>query len=119
MSKVLVIGPDRDLCDVVLICLESQGHEGTCSVDPDDGVSLHVGSPFDAVIVDLDLSTGRYAGAIRELRRRSPDVIIVVTIWKEIPPEVAMEAGATSTLHKPFDCSAILELVPAASESTP
>lgn len=116
LSNVLVIGPDGDLCALVLLCLESAGHQGRCSVDPDEGVALHVASPFDVVIVDLDLSAGVYAAAIRDLRRRSPDIVIVATIWKEIPPEVALEAGATSTLHKPFDCSAILDRVPARRE---
>lgn len=113
MSNVLVIGPDGDLCDVVLLCLEMAGHEGKCSVDPKGGVALHVATPFDVVIVDLDVSTGAYTAAIRELRRRSPHLPIVATMWRDLPAGVASAAGATATLPKPFDCSAMLDLLAA------
>lgn len=97
----------------MLLCLELAGHQGQCSVDPDDGVARHLASPFDAVIVDLDVSAGAYTAAIGEIRRRAPDLPIVATMWREIPAKVALAAGATATVLKPFDCSVILDLLAA------
>jgi hypothetical protein len=34
-------------------------------------------------------------------------------MWREIPAKVALAAGATATVLKPFDCSVILDLLAA------
>ena len=112
MTRVLIMDDDTQVRDATAMLLTAKGFDVVAVADGNSGVeAVRTAAPFDLVIVDLfmpgmdGLQTTR---AIRALDASVPIIAVsgfMMGDWRlEMPnfDSMATEAGAHSTLYKPF-----------------
>jgi len=110
---VLVLDDEKVICQAVKRILE---HEGltVATVNDCDGALAHPAAAHCRLAVcDIVLPDGSGVDVIRELKRRRPDLPVLVITGYATPQQenAAMEAGAARFLAKPFEQSELLEAV--------
>jgi CheY-like chemotaxis protein len=111
MTSVLIIDDDEAVRAATKILLDANGFETVAVADGKAGVAEITARTFDVVIVDLfmagmnGLDTTK---AIRSVRPQVPIIAVSGFMFGGSCPEmpnfnaIAVEAGATLTLYKPF-----------------
>ncbi|MGH6726825.1 MAG: response regulator [Pseudolabrys sp.] len=120
MASILIIDDDEAVRAATKILLEANGFEAVAVADGKSGVAAISQRPFDLVIVDLFM-TGmnglETTKAIREISPRVPIVAASGFMFGGSCPEMpdfgamAVEAGATATLYKPFHPKEFLKTI--------
>jgi CheY-like chemotaxis protein len=120
MACILIIDDDEAVRSATKIVLEAHGFDIVAAADGQSGVEAIKERQFDLVIVDLfmrgmdGLETTK---AIRKLNLRVPIITASGFMFGGSCPEMpnfqdmALEAGATSTLYKPFRPKELLEAI--------
>jgi len=117
MARILVIDDNEDVRAIVCAVLESAGHEVTHAADGAWGLRAQRESPVALVVTDIFMPEKEGLETIRDLRREYPDLKIIAMsgagarLQADYHLLTAREFGAHSILHKPFEPSALLELV--------
>jgi two-component system chemotaxis response regulator CheY len=122
MPSVLIIDDDRMVREATRILLSARGYEVVVAENGKSGVETARSRPFDVAIVDLfmpDMDGLQVIGAIHELKPRMPMIAASGFMFGsgEAVPDMpdfsnmAAEAGAVSTLYKPFRPDALLREV--------
>jgi DNA-binding response OmpR family regulator len=121
MAKILLIDDERDVLVMLAEVLAREGHHVTAL---SSGVSLlqsvgadAITSRFDLVITDVMLPDVNGLDIIRALKAGHPSVLTIAMSGgvRGVGPEswdrAAMNAGATTTLTKPFSMSDLRRVV--------
>jgi CheY-like chemotaxis protein len=120
MPKILIIDDDRLVRDATKALLHSKGYDVIVAEDGKSGIEAARMDRFDAVIVDLfmpDLDGLQVIGAIRKANPLVPMIAASGFMFDGECPAMpnfeamAAEAGAVSTLYKPFRPDALLRAV--------
>jgi DNA-binding response OmpR family regulator len=116
MSRILVIDDDRLVRFTIRTALEQAGHEVVEAEDGVRGLEAFDAAPFDLVISDLLMPEKEGVETVREIRRRSTRVKILVVSgggsMKMLDYLAMAEAlGADRSLAKPFTSRALVEAV--------
>jgi CheY-like chemotaxis protein len=120
MACILIIDDDEAVRSATKIALDANGFDVVAVADGKSGVSAIKDRQFDAVIVDLFMPGMDGLETTKAIRKLSPLVpIIAVSDFMfggkcpEMPnfQEMAAEAGALSTLYKPFRPKELLQAV--------
>jgi CheY-like chemotaxis protein len=118
MTRVLIMDDDTAVRDATAMLLVAKGFEVVAVPDGESGVDAVRAGAFDLVIVDLfmpgmdGLQTTR---AIRAIDRSVPIIAVsgfMLGDWRlEMPnfDAMAAEAGAYSTLYKPFQPAVLFQ----------
>ena len=103
-GHILLVDDDIGLLELLVMFLESIGHQVTAHADPEDAIRDLPNTPFDLVISDLrmgPLDGMSLLNTIQELDQPPP--VIIITAHGCIPSAVdAMRNGAFHYLTKPF-----------------
>ena len=103
-SKILLIDDDESLLQVTAHQLAQAGYQVTAALTGEEGLNEFQHGGFKAVVTDLALPAMHGIEVLREVRRQTQDVaVIVITAFGTI--ENAVEActlGADDYLTKPF-----------------
>lgn len=111
MTRVLIIDDDKTVREATRILLVAQGYEATTAEDGRAGIELAREGGFDIAIVDVFMPGMDGLTATQAIHREKPNLpIIAVSGFMFGGPcptmphfeAMALEAGATSTLYKPF-----------------
>jgi two-component system, response regulator FlrC len=110
---LLIVEDDRDLRDALCITLELAGHVVIPAADGDAALAALRRQRVGLVISDIQMRPLDGLGLLREIRRDHAHVpVILMTAFGDIENAVAaMRAGASDYLPKPFEPSALLQLV--------
>jgi DNA-binding response OmpR family regulator len=114
--RVLLIDDNVDLTSMLSLCLQADGVDVMVAADGEAGLALLKERPVDVVVTDLFMPDKDGIETIVELKKRYPDVKIVVmsgftSIGGTDYLGVARELGAVTTLKKPFDPAELSKVV--------
>jgi len=113
---VLIIDDESEIRESLQTLLEMEGYEVETAVDGQDGL-LHLGErPFDLVLLDLALPDRNGMEVLQEIRARDPLLsVVMITAYGTVENAVlAMQAGASNFIQKPWDNEKLLADVRAA-----
>jgi CheY-like chemotaxis protein len=127
MSRILIIDDDALVREATKIILSARGHDVTLAADGKSGIEIARSQCFDVAIVDLFMPGMDGLQVIEAIRRSKPDMPMIAAsgflFGGECPPmpnfdAMAAEAGALTTLYKPFRPEALLLAIATALETT-
>jgi CheY-like chemotaxis protein len=131
MARVLVIDDDELVRQSLRRMLEKGGHEVGLAANGRHGLALFLDDTYDLVITDILMPEMEGLETVRELRRLSPAVPVVVITGSAsggsrgaaspLPDYLQMSKllGASHTLRKPFTGPQLLEVVSACLAAGP
>ncbi len=103
-GRILVIDDEPIIQEVLRDILSREGHALEAAPDAESGLLALERGEFDLVILDLMLPGLGGLEALREIKKRDPDqVVIMITAYGSVETAVqAMRMGADDYLTKPF-----------------
>jgi two-component system, NtrC family, response regulator GlrR len=116
---VLVVDDDVELCELLALRLEAKGYRLSACHGVRSAIHYLGREHVDSVLLDLRLGDGDGFEVLEAIRKRSPDVpVIVLTAHGSIETAVdAMQRGAFGFLTKPFLDHDLLQKLKHATES--
>jgi CheY-like chemotaxis protein len=120
MTRILIIDDDQAVRTATKIALGASGFDVVAVADGKSGLAEVAKQHFDVVIVDLFMPGMDGLETTKAIRNLSPRVPIITASGfmfggkcPEMPlfQELAEEAGAISTLYKPFRPKELLQAV--------
>ncbi len=110
---VLVVDDERVVADAVGLVLRAEGLEVAGAADAETALAHPALAECQLVLCDLMLPGQSGLEAVRLIRARRPGLpIVVITGYATVAQQdLALAAGATAFLAKPFDDSELLTLV--------
>src|ERR1051325_2710685 len=101
--RILLVDDDRELIDLLAFALKRAGLEPIGAHDAPTALRLFEERQPDLGVLDTNLGTSSGLDVLRELRRRSPLPVIMLTALDSEEDKVrGLEAGADDYLTKPF-----------------
>jgi CheY-like chemotaxis protein len=120
MACILIIDDDETVRRTAKIVLDANGFDAVLVADGKSGINAVEERHFDAVIVDLFMPGMDGLETTKAIRKLSPQLPIIAASGfmfggscPEMPKfqEIAEEAGAISTLYKPFRANDLLQAI--------
>lgn len=113
MESILVVDDDRDNLELLKHLLESEGMNVHCATCGEEALRRIKQKSFLLMITDLNMPGLDGFELARKAREMAPHMPIVMNTGDMAPetPRLAMEAGITRVLAKPFHLKEILEIV--------
>lgn len=113
MFCVLVIEDESRIRSFLAHALEADGFAVDCADNGRDGLERALRGTYDLVILDLLLPRLDGLSVLRELRRRSPDLpVVIVSARTDLPTKLrGFDLGANDYLAKPFAVDELLARV--------
>jgi DNA-binding response OmpR family regulator len=103
MLRVLVIDDDRELCQLVSVCLVREGMNVQVAHDGRSGLNLAISGQHDLAILDVMLPQLTGLQVLEQLRSSSPIGVLMLTARGEEADRImGLEYGADDYLSKPF-----------------
>jgi len=102
---ILVVDDEERLADVLAAALEDLGYRATAVTSAQAALMALEQSRFDLVLTDLRLPVLDGRGLLREVRRRWPEVpVIIITAFAAVRDAVELvKEGAFDYIAKPFE----------------
>lgn len=102
--RILVIEDDRLVADLMRQVLMDDGYAVDVALEGHEGKRLATDTPYDAIVLDLELPDRHGIGVLQDLRREGSTTPIVVATAHDTTQDVvrALDAGADDYLQKPF-----------------
>jgi two-component system response regulator HydG len=102
--RILVIDADQELCEQVQAQLEPEGWSVSWCTTGEDGLSLALEQPHDAVLVELSLPGGGLSVCRRLTQTISDTPVILLAADSDMDAVVsALRAGANDFVNKPVE----------------
>jgi len=121
--RILVVDDEQTQLETVCRGLFLYGYQCTGALDADAAIEQLTapdGSDFDLMLTDLTMPGSSGIELIEEVRRRWPDLPIVVITGLAASPEVEQVADmAIPLLQKPFEPDTLDQMIRAALRSLP
>ncbi|MEO7520382.1 MAG: response regulator, partial [Gemmatimonas sp.] len=94
--RILVIEDDQNVADLMQQVLAGDGNEVDVARDAEGGTSMAMATPYDAIVLDLELPDRNGLSVLQELRREGSTTPIVVATAHDTPADIvrALDAGA-------------------------
>jgi DNA-binding response OmpR family regulator len=102
--RLLVVEDDVRLCDVLRRGLSEQGHVVDVAHDGEEGENWAIGTPYDAVVLDVNLPKRDGLSVVSALRRAGVRTPVLMLTSRDTTDDViaGLDAGADDYLRKPF-----------------
>lgn len=102
MNQILIIDNDSELCHILSKYLDSEGFSTQACLDAKTGLKTALTQTFDAIILDLMLSTISGFDVLRKIRAHSQVPVMMLTAkTNEVDKIIGLEIGADDFLTKP------------------
>jgi len=115
MARILAVDDSRSIREMVVLTLESAGHDVTEASDGLQALDIARTAEFDAVVTDLDMPGMDGLTLVGELRGlpqfRLTPIVMLTTETSPEKKQIARERGATGWLVKPLDPEELLEIL--------
>lgn len=117
--KILLTDDDYEMRFAMSETLRRCGYTVDIAVSGDEAISKFTSGKFDMVITDVRMANGDGVHVLKEIKKRSPDVpVVLITAYGTIDNAVeAMKLGAFDYIMKPFSVDALEDLVSRGIES--
>lgn len=120
MPHILIIDDDHLAGDAAQILLRARGYDVTLAHDGASGIEAISAGQFDLALVDLFMPKLNGLEVMKAIRQSNPNIPMIAMsgfMFSGACPEMpgfeamATEAGAASTLYKPFRPGEILQAI--------
>lgn len=110
MQRVLVVEDERELADMLLRLLTSEGYHVDAVYDGQAGLHRALTGRYDALLLDRGLPAIEGLDLLRRLRRSGVTApVLMLTAYDSVPDRVEeLDSGAQDHLGKPFDVDELL-----------
>ncbi|MBI5967958.1 MAG: sigma-54-dependent Fis family transcriptional regulator [Deltaproteobacteria bacterium] len=104
MAKILVVDDELSMRQFLEILLKKEGHEVTCAVEGQEGLSRFQANSYDLLISDIKMPKMDGLELLRKVKEHQPDAVMIMITAYASPEDAiaAMKAGAYDYLTKPF-----------------
>jgi two-component system chemotaxis response regulator CheY len=111
--KILIVEDENDIRNLYGLLMRSTGYEVIEACDGKDALEKFTAAPCELVITDMNMPRMGGLELIKELRRRSSQVhIILITGYGTLETEKrAFSLGSDEYMPKPFDMQELLDRV--------
>lgn len=111
--RILAIDDQAVILDLISAMCQTTGYEVKTAVSAEDGLQLALSQKFDIILTDLAMPGLSGLEIAHEVRKKKPDVpIVLVTGWEvNISKEKMAAAGITKVLYKPFRIEQLTDLI--------
>jgi two-component system response regulator PilR (NtrC family) len=108
--NILIVDDEEVLQDVLTSLIRREGHTTFSTLTAEEGLEVVDREEIDLVVLDLMLPGMSGLEALKEIRRRDPEmVIVVITAYSSIEGAIeAMREGAFHYIPKPFKNEEVL-----------
>ena len=108
--NILIVDDEEVLQDVLTSLIRREGHSTFSAYSAEEGLAVLAREEIDLVVLDLMLPGMSGLDALREIRRRDPDqVVVMITAYSSIEGAIeAMREGAFHYIPKPFKNEEVL-----------
>ncbi len=108
--NILIVDDEEVLQDVLTSLIQREGHTTFSATTAEEGLTLLDREEVDLVVLDLMLPGMSGQEALKEIRRKDPDqVVVVITAYSSIEGAIeAMREGAFHYIPKPFKNEEVL-----------
>ena len=114
MRRILVVDDEPNIVELLRLYLEKESFAVIAARDGDEALALHLRHDPDLVILDLMLPVLDGFEVCREIRRRGPTPILMLTArTDDVDAIVGLELGADDYVTKPFNPRALVARVKA------
>src|SRR5262245_22460559 len=108
-TPLLIVDDDRKLCRLLRDYLQPLGYAVDVAHDGKEGLRLAASGAYAAVILDVMMPGQNGLDVLRELRRRCPVPVLMLTALGDEPDRIAgLELGADDYLPKTFSSRELL-----------
>ena len=109
-GRILVVEDDADLRSFLEESIAEAGHEALTAATGAEALKRLESAAVDVVVTDLEMPGMRGSDLLAEVRRRDPDLpVVIITAFGSIESAVeAVKAGAYHYVAKPFRTEPIL-----------
>ncbi|MBW8877268.1 MAG: sigma-54-dependent Fis family transcriptional regulator [Acidobacteria bacterium] len=116
--NVLIVDDEEVLQDILTLLIRKEGHHPLSAMSGEEGLAVLEREEVDLVLLDLMLPGMQGLEVLREMRRRQPDLVVVmITAFSSIESAIdAMREGAFHYIPKPFKNEEVLLTVRKALE---
>jgi CheY-like chemotaxis protein len=123
LPTILIIDDDKLVREATKALLRNKGYDVKTAVDGKSGIDAVRAGAFDLVIVDLFMPDIDGLEVIKTVKRSDPNIPMIAAsgfmLGDHCPnmpgfENMALEAGAVSTLYKPFKPKDILQAIESA-----
>jgi two-component system, NtrC family, response regulator AlgB len=113
MASILIVDDEKNIRAHLATYLRGLGHETDAAADAAEALAAIGRRAFDVVLSDVRMAGMDGLALLREIRRRHPDMIVVLmTAYATVPQAVeAIRAGAYDYLVKPFSLEQVGQLL--------
>ena len=113
MASILIVDDEKNIRTHLATYLRGLGHETETAADAPAALAAIGQRAFDVVLSDVRMAGMDGLALLREIRRRHPDMIVVLmTAYATVPQAVeAIRAGAYDYLVKPFSLEQVGQLL--------
>lgn len=111
--KVLVVDDEPMNCDLARVVLEREGHQVQPAANGRAALDAFAAAAFDLVLMDINMPVMDGIMATRRLREQgwSGPIIFVTGSTSGAEEQVAMEAGGTLFMRKPYRRQQLLDAI--------
>lgn len=114
MEKILVVDDDRNICELLQLCLMNEGYGVVQSFSGEDGIRKCETYKPDLLILDVMLPDKDGWDVCREVRRFSNIPIIMLTAKGDTFDKIlGLELGADDYVTKPFETKEMIARIKA------
>lgn len=104
MTDILLIDDDKELCELLVEYLQSEGYCITSSHDGESGAEEALHSQYKLVLLDVTLPKMNGFDTLKAIRQSSSIPVIMLTArGDDVDRIVGLELGADDYLPKPFN----------------
>jgi two-component system, OmpR family, response regulator len=112
--KVLLIEDNRDIADMVRLCLESENIVCETTGDGKVGLQTIKEHKFDAILLDLAIPEFRGFDIFRELKEENllqSNNVLIFTASSVTDQQIKLASGAKGVLRKPLSIDDLIQTV--------
>ena len=120
MSKVLVIDDSPDICYLVRLILEPEGHDVVEAYTGEAGLEALEAGNCDVILLDINLpgiNGWEVLDRLRDLPASRPEVVVMSAAAEDTFPEDFRNMGIVAVLPKPFSTEELVDVVELATKS--
>ncbi len=109
-GTILIIDDEAAIRESLQTLLEMENYSVDCAATGEEGLNRIAERPFDIVLLDFALPDKNGLEVLREIRERDSELsIIMITAYGTVENAVlAIQAGATNFIQKPWDNEKLL-----------
>ncbi len=115
-GSILIVDDEAAIRESLQTLLEMENYSVECAATGEEGLNRIAERPFDLVLLDFALPDKNGLEILRDIRERDRDLsVIMITAYGTVENAVlAIQAGATNFIQKPWDNEKLLADIQAA-----